>query len=336
MLGGPWVSWQAATERALYAEHGFYRHERQPARHFRTSALSTVYIAALVALLGRVDEALGRPRPLDVVDVGAGGGELLDGIARLAPRPHRLRLTAVEIAPRPAGLDPRIGWTSTIPDGITGLVVANEWLDNVPVDVVEQTADGPRTVLVEPRTGDERTGGPPGAADLAWLDRWWPLTAVGTRAEPGRPRDEAWAGLIRALDRGLAVAADYTHLKTGRPACGSLAAYRDGRQVFPVPNGSCDVTAHVAIDACAAAGVQAGADDTLLTTQRAALRGLGVRGERPPVSLAGADPRDYLRGLCRAGQEAELIDRSGLGGFGWLVQAVGVDVPAVLRAEEVR
>jgi SAM-dependent MidA family methyltransferase len=30
-----------------------------------------------------------------------------------------------------------------IPATITGLVIANEWLDNIPVDVVEQTASGP-------------------------------------------------------------------------------------------------------------------------------------------------------------------------------------------------
>ena len=32
---------------------------------------------------------------------------------------------------------------------VTGLLVANEWLDDVPLDVVEQTGDGPRLVLVD-------------------------------------------------------------------------------------------------------------------------------------------------------------------------------------------
>ena len=34
--------------------------------------------------------------------------------------------------------------------------------------------------------------------------------------------------------------------------------------------------------------------------------------------------------LSRASGEAELIDALGLGGFGWLVQAVGLDIPALL------
>ncbi|MFB9834060.1 hypothetical protein ACFFNX_17885, partial [Actinoallomurus acaciae] len=62
------------------------------------------------------------------------------------------------------------------------------------------------------------------------------------------------------------------------------------------------------------------------------LRALGLRGARPPLELARTDPRGYLQALRSAGEDAELIDREGLGGFGWLVQAVGVEVPRVLAA----
>ncbi|MGQ0837240.1 SAM-dependent methyltransferase [Actinokineospora sp.] len=327
-----WQSWRTATDRALYAESGFHRVGR-PAEHFRTSAHSpTAYAAAILVLLHDVDRMLDHPAALDVVDVGGGGGELLAGLARLAgpELSARLRLTTVELAPRPADLPARITWTAALPHAVTGLVVANEWLDNVPVDVVERTADGPRIVLVEPESGAERLGDIPDAADLDWLVRWWPLARVGARAEVGRPRDDAWAGVVRALRRGVAVAADYAHRLPGRPPFGTLTGYRAGRQVSPVPDGSCDITAHVATDACAAAGVLAGAGETLLTTQRAALRALGVRGTRPPIALARTDPPRYLRELRQACDEADLIDRAGLGGFDWLVQAVGVTVPAVL------
>jgi SAM-dependent MidA family methyltransferase len=235
----------------------------------------------------------------------------------------RLRLTAVEVAPRPAGLTDAVGWTSALPNPITGLVVANEWLDNVPVDVVELTADGPALVLVDPLTGAERLGGAPEDADRNWLDRWWPLAEVGDRAEIGRPRDEAWAGVVRALDRGVVLAVDYGHLSADRPPMGTLTGYRDGRQVLPIPDGSCDITAHVAVDSCAA---------TLLTTQRDALRALGVHGRRPPIALASTEPRRYLAELRTAGEEAELIDPTGLGGFFWLIQAVKTCLPASLDA----
>jgi SAM-dependent MidA family methyltransferase len=212
---------------------------------------------------------------------------------------------------------------------VTGLVVANEWLDNVPVDTVELSRDGPRLVLVDPATGRERLAGPPGPADLAWLWSWWRLAEDGQRAEVGWPRDQAWAEVIRRLDRGLAVAVDYAHERAARPAYGTLAGYAGGRAVEPVPDGSRDITAHVALDACAAAGERAGASATLLTTQRQALRSLGVGGDRPPAELARTNPLAYRARLMAASEEAELIDPAGLGGFGWLVQAAG-PVPAAL------
>jgi SAM-dependent MidA family methyltransferase len=140
----------------------------------------------------------------------------------------------------------------------------------------------------------------------------------------------AWASVISRLRRGTAVAVDYSHARDDRPSYGTLTGYRDGHVVPAVPDGSCDVTAHVALDACAASGLAAGATATLLTTQRAALRALGLSGVRPPIELAHRAPRDYVAALCAAGEEAELIDPAGLGGFGWLVQSVGVPVPAVL------
>ncbi|WP_067138550.1 SAM-dependent methyltransferase [Microtetraspora malaysiensis] len=318
-----WVTWREATRRALYGDGGFYLRER-PGRHFRTSVhASPAFAEAVLRLLGEVDEALGRPPALDLVDVGAGDGALAASVLALAPPElaGRLRVTAVDLSPRPDGLDGRVAWAPAVPDGVTGLIFANEWLDNVPVDVAELTPDGPHLVLVDPRTGEERLGPAPDERDRAWLARWWPLRAAGDRAEIGRPRDEAWASLFVRLARGTAVAADYAHPVDDRPPAGTLAGYRDGGAVRPVPDGSCDITAHVALDACAAAGERAGARATTLTTQRAALRRLGVTGARPPLALAHTDPLDYLRALRRASEEAELIDPAGLGRFGWLSQS---------------
>ncbi|MFB9962764.1 SAM-dependent methyltransferase [Sinosporangium siamense] len=316
-----WLTWREATRRALYGDHGFYLRER-PSGHFRTSvAASSAFAEAVLRTLLDVDTALGAPPRLDFVDVGAGEGTLARHVLELAPaslRP-RLHVTAVELAPPPRDLPAAVTWSPSLPGGVTGLVVANEWLDNVPVDVAEHTARGPRLVLVDP-AGDERLGPPPEEVDLAWLARWWPLTRAGARAELGRPRDEAWAEVVAKLERGLAVAVDYAHRADDRPARGTLMGYRDGIAVPPVPDGSCDITAHVALDACAEAGRRAGATSTTLTTQREALRALGLTGTRPPLETAHSDPRAYLRALARASEEAELINPAGLGGFGWLAQ----------------
>jgi SAM-dependent MidA family methyltransferase len=252
--------------------------------------------------------------------VGAGGGELLGALAVEAPA--RWSLVGVDLAGRPDGLARRVAWRADVPARVTGLVVANEWLDNVPVDVVELTPHGPRLVEVSD-DGEERAAGPPAPEDSAWLDAWWPLAEAGDRAEVGRPRDEAWASVLGAVERGVAVAVDYAVDPPVHPA-GTLTGYRDGRQVAPVPDGGCDITAHVHLAACAAAGRAAGASDTLLTTQREALRELGVRGDRPAYT---GDPVGYLAALSRAGEAAELTDPGGLGGFGWLVQTKRIALP---------
>ena len=324
---------------ALYGPGGFYARGEPPARHFRTSVhVSPGYAGAVLELLRQVDAALGRPERIDLVDVGAGRGELLAQVLTAAAEPGqaapglagRIAACAVEVAPRPAGLDPRIRWQPVPPAGITGLVVASEWLDNVPLDVVELTAAGPAVIQVDPATGAERPHGEPGRADLAWIGAWWPLRARGERAEVGRTRCAAWAGVIRGIDRGVAVAADYGHLKAARPGCGTLTGYLAGRAVPALPDGSRDITAHVALDACAAAGTTAGASGTVLTTQRAALRELGLDARRPPLALAASDPEGYARALCQASQDAELLDAGGLGGFGWLIQAMGMALPGPL------
>jgi SAM-dependent MidA family methyltransferase len=319
-------------ERALYGPDGFYTRGERPAAHFRTSVHASRRFALAVArMITDVDTALGHPARFDLVDVGAGSGRLLAEILPVAGLSGRLRPIAVEVAPRPSGLPAAIEWHDSLPDSVTGLVIANEWLDNVPIDVVELTGDGPQLVVVDPSTGAELPGPAPAREDADWLERWWPLREPGDRAEIGRHRCVAWASVIERLRGGLALAIDYAHERAERPVYGTLTGYRDGRCVAPVPDGSCDITAHVALDACADAGVAAGASATMLTTQRAALRALGLRGARPPLELARTDPRGYIQALRTAGEDAELIDSEGLGGFGWLVQAVGIDVPAALR-----
>jgi SAM-dependent MidA family methyltransferase len=323
--GGRWLTWRSAMDRALYGADGFYLHER-PSRHFRTSvSASPLFAAALLRVLMDLDARFGRPTRLDLVDIGAGEGTLVRQIHKSAPPDlrDRLRVTAVDLAPRPPDLPESIAWARVPPKDTTGLMIANEWLDNVPLDVAEQTADGPRLVLVDPETGDERLGPPLPEADRAWVARWWPLHCVGERAEIGRPRDEAWAAVLARLAWGCAIAVDYAHTLADRPRQGTITGYRDGTTVAPVPDGSCDITAHVALDSCAAAGERAGATATALTTQRRALRALGCTGERPALELAQRNPRGYLARLARSAEEAELIDPAGLGGFAWLRQEVG-------------
>lgn len=305
-------------DRALYGPGGFFVSQR-PGDHFRTSVhASPLFAGAFARLLARVDDALGRPQRLDVVDVGAGRGELLRALATGAP--DRFTFTAVELAPRPADLPGSIAWRDRPPERVTGLVIATEWLDNVPLDVA--ALDGAGTARYV-RT-DDSLGEPLAPRDLDWVRRWWPL-APGTRAEIGVPRDDAWAAAVSTVERGVAVAVDYGHLREDRPPLGTLTGYRGGRQVPPVPDGSCDLTAHVAFDALAAA-----TPGSVLLRQREALRALGVSGARPPLALASTDPAAYLRALGAAGEAAELTDPAGLGGHFWLLHPVSTAVTSLM------
>jgi SAM-dependent MidA family methyltransferase len=333
-----WSTWRDATEQALYGPRGFYRRPEGAGGHFRTSVgTGTTFAESLVRLAAEVDAALGWPDPFTIVDLGAARGELLATMHSLGLDP-RWCLHGVDIVPRPPLLPPEAAWSTQLPAQVTGMVIANEWLDDLPVDVVEHAPDGLRVVLVDPATGEERLGPLVDGPDAAWLTEWWPLGSggVGDRAEIGRPRDTAWSQAIRSLTRGVAIAIDYSHdladRASGMLPAGTLAGYVGGRLVPPVPDGSCDVTSHVALDACAAAGERSGASVSLLVRQREALHALGLNGQRPDRDLAARDPASYLRELTRTSEAAELVQRGGLGDFGWLVQCVDMALPPSLAA----
>jgi SAM-dependent MidA family methyltransferase len=277
------VRYRQAWDAALYGPDGFYRRER-PAAHFRTSVHASPLFGQAVA---RLAEQVGVSQ---VVDIGAGEGEL----GRVL---------------RTAGLDVLdVELDDELPARLTGLVIANEWLDNLPCEVAELDSAGvPRYLLADQTPGDVVEGN-----DLDWLEKWWPLAEEGDRAEIGLTRDEAWADVVSRLDQGVAIAIDYGHVRADRPPYGTLAGFRAGRECEVTLDGSCDVTAHVALDSLAAAV------SGQLTTQREALRALGLSAKRPSQELARTEPLRYLAELSSAGEAAELLNPSGLGSFGWI------------------
>ncbi|TDD30777.1 hypothetical protein E1218_00230 [Kribbella turkmenica] len=274
------TSFREGWETALYGPDGFYRRER-PAAHFRTSVHASALFGRALARLAR---AVGAEQ---VVDLGAGSGELGEVL-----RAEGLPVVDVEL-------------DDELPTVVHGLVVANEWLDNVPCDLAELDDDGvPRYLLADWSLGEVVTGN-----DLLWLEKWWPLQEPGDRAEIGTARDLAWASVVdRLAGGGLALAIDYGHVRAGRPAYGTVTGFRSGRECDPVLDGSCDITAHVALDSLGGS----------LVRQRDALRALGVSATRPRLGLAQTDPLRYVAELSSAGEAAELLDPSGLGGFGWV------------------
>ncbi len=256
-----------AWEDTLTGDRSFYRGpEGDPYRHFATDIAGSEVIVPLVQeLLATAGDYAGGP--LAVIDVGSGAGGLLK---RLALEGTDARLIGIDLRVRPPGLDPGIEWitgdarqVASDLRGIRGVVVAHEFLDDIPCEAIEADEDGrPRRILVDPISRQlllgELLDDP---ADLAWLKEWWPVTRPFMQAEIGSSRDDAWAAITGMLDAGAAVAIDYGHTRAERVAGtwdgGTLVGYRDGHVVTPVADGSCNLTAHVAIDSVAAAAPRA-------------------------------------------------------------------------------
>jgi SAM-dependent MidA family methyltransferase len=316
-------TWRRAWHDALYGPSGFYR-LTSPAEHFTTSAQGVPgggeLLAAAVVALAR------RHGCTRVVDVGAGGGELLAAVRGLAPG---LRLTGVDVVDRdPGGVD---DWLVSpggagLPDALVGLtdtlVVAHEWLDVVPCPVVRRDEDGVwREVCVQP-DGTETGGEAVAGEALAWLGRWVPEEVE--RAEVGLPRDRAAADLLSRVESGALLLVDYGHVRATRPRHGSLTAFRSGREVRLVPDGSCDITAHVAVDSLVDhVRMLHRAEQPDVVPQRVALADLLPDADaRVPHELARREPPAYLQALARRAALRTLTAPGGLGDFAWITVRV--------------
>lgn len=311
-------TWEEAWGEALYADGGFYRRGGGPAGHFETASHGRVGRALARTLVGLAREVGATA----VVDVGAGRGELLGALRSVG---WGGPLAGVDVVDRPAGLPDGVGWarspggghlpgrdavtTALGADLGTALVVAHEWLDVVPCPVAEVGPDGVlREVLVD-GAGHETLGPPLDGRTLAWADRWWPERSPGDGVEVGAPRDGAWAGLLDRWRPRAAVAIDYGHTLEARPPGGTFAAYRDGRRCEPSPDGSCDLTAHVAVDSLR--------HDLVLTGAEAVGR-WGPPTTLPDDALSRTDPAAYLEALADAGAARALADGP-YGTFAWVL-----------------
>jgi SAM-dependent MidA family methyltransferase len=309
-------TWHRAWADAASGDEGFWRSERV-ADHFRTASNSPL-LAKLIARLLRL-----RPQIRSVVEIGAGDGRLLRSLRDLAPD---LRLTGIDLRPPPpdlVGIDWQIARWDTFdarwhPAVLSAsdeptMIICCEWLDDLPCPIAAREADGWRELLVHP-DGSEERGDPVCGPHAEWLRRWWPGSGL---AEIGVTRDRAWAAVIAALrgSGGAALMVDYGHLADSRPADGSLTAYAAGRQLPACPDPAINLTAQVAVDAIAAAGIETGARTEFLISQREAVENL-----LPQVGGTKSSPADPLHELQDQG-ERHVIGNV-LGHHWWLLQEV--------------
>jgi SAM-dependent MidA family methyltransferase len=333
-------------------EHGYYAtSDERPTRagDFLTAPeLHPIFGATLARAVDEMWRALDRPGRFLLREYGAGSGrlavDLLGGL--LAARSgllEALRYEPVELVPArverirerlaEAGFGRALSSDPTSPRPAAGCVLANEFLDALPVHRL--AARGGRLAEIYVGWSDEAGGrfvdveGDPSTPALAerLADEGITL-ADGQRAEVCLALD-AWAEeMSGAFEAGFAVILDYGRPSAdlygpSRPA-GTLHAYA-GHRAHDDPYvaiGRQDLTAHVDFTAVERAAAAHSWRALGLTTQAEFLVGSGLgdllaRRRADPALSAG----DYLALRASIGR---LLDPVALGGFRVLVLGRGV------------
>jgi len=351
---GP-ITFARFMERALYEPGlGYYRRPRAgPGREgdFLTAPEThPIFGHALSRLVADVWQRLGRPLGFVLREHGAGGGALavsiLDGLVAASPElldalvvepvevePFRLEAFAsrLETAGHAARQRPATS------GAVTGLILANEVLDALPVHRVVQRGSTLREVLV-------------GWSDGGFADVEAPLSRSGLEERLGRESValvdgqraeiclalDTWvSGAAAQLERGVLLIIDYGHaaaeLYGPRRRAGTLAAYVNHRaHDDPLVNvGRQDLTAHVDVTAVQDAAVAAGLTPLGVTTQAELLVGLGIE---ELLRRAQSDPATTMESYValRAGL-MRLLDPAATGAFKVLAFGRGMAVDPPLR-----
>ena len=317
---------------ALYApDLGFYQHGGAGRRRdFLTSPeVGPLFGAVMARALDAWWDELGRPDPFPVVELGAGPGTLARTILASSLRCREaLSLTLVELgqaqwATHPEGAGSRTHLPQPGELGSGPLVVlANELLDNLPVAIVERTADGWAEVVVDVVGGAlveaHRALDP---AQLAWCAERAPDAGPGARIPVQAEAVACLAEAATLAAGGRVVFIDYARTTTEMavlPMGEWLRTYADhGRAGSPLEDpGSCDITCDVAIDQLALL-----VEPTTTRSQADFLRAHGIE----ELEAEGRARWDELGGLAggleaiaarsRVTEADALLDPDGLGGF---------------------
>ena len=323
---GP-LPFRAYMDAALYDDDaGFYSRAGQAGRRggdFVTAPEVGPLFGVLVARrLDRVWDALDRPEHITLVDAGSGPGTLLRTVRAARPRClPALRLVGVERSARQRQLHPDdVESVADLPAGLgAGLIVANELLDNLPVDLYEKTAAAWTERRVGLGAGGRLawTNAPVDGAVVAELDALVPSATTGS-VIPLQREAAAWVERARtSLDAGVVVSLDYcatTRDLAGRPLEEWVRTYRrHGRGDNPLADpGSQDVTAEVAVDQLPPA------DRTMWQAEWLAdlgIEALVAEGRQIWSERAQFGDLVAMKARSRIGEAEALLDPAGLGAF---------------------
>lgn len=271
----------------------------------------------------------GRPDPVHYVELGPGRGTLardaLRAAARygLSPRPHFVETSTV-LKGAQLAMHPGAVWhddLSTLPADGPLLIVANEFLDALPVRQLVRTADGWRERMVGLEAGRlvPVAGSHPMDAAVPPDRREAPEGAILETSPASAAILYEVAGRLSAQG-GAALFFDYGHAD---PRLGStLQAVRAHRKVdvFAAP-GEADLTAHVDFSALAPIALSRGARWLGTVEQGRFLRALGIEARADALAAFAPAHADAVRAACERligeGQMGVLFKVMGLAGPHW-------------------
>ena len=334
---------------ALYdPDRGYYRGAPdRPSRSgdFLTAPeLHPIFGAALARQVAEVWERLGRPDPFVLREYGAGSGTLattiVEGLlADGSALAGSLAYEPVEVNPfRLAEVAERVGGLVRSPEPdeqgrISGVVLANEFLDALPVHRVTRRDGRLAELFVDWDDAEGRFVERPGEPSSP---------ALGARlAEDGVQLVEDQVGEIclevepwldevsGLLERGLVLVIDYGHpaaiLYDPARAGGSLRAYA-GQRAHADPFiaiGRQDLTAHVDLTALEALGRARGLEVLGEVSQAELLIGCGLE---VLVDRIRSNPATTMEEwLAARSAIARLLDPAALGGFRAVLLGRGLD-----------
>lgn len=317
-LGRP-LRFDEFLDEALYGASGFYRSGGRAGRRgdFLTSPEVGPLFGAVLARWVRAEfERLGRPPGFTIIEVGAGPGTLARSILLAAPE-FVDRYVAVELAPEQRVLHPSgVRSVEQWPDDVdTGVVIANELLDNLPFRLAVHDGEWREACVRVERDGSLVETLAPAPADWSSL---LPAAAHGTRI-PVQERAGAWVTAARRrLQRGTVVAIDYC---TARTAELVGVAWRDWLRTYRGHErgghylravGEQDITTQVCLDQLP--------EPTTTRTQAQFLQRWGIdelveEGGRIWAARSANPDLDALRMRSRVREAEALLDPAGLGGF---------------------
>jgi SAM-dependent MidA family methyltransferase len=356
------ITFAEFMEIVLYHEVGYYsqraRSMGQRGDFFTSVHLGDAFGAMLAVQLVEIWQRLGSPPSFDLVEMGAGQGWLARDILIHLRDYYAQCFACVSytiVEKSPDLIDQQKNTLQSLPDNvirwqtwselgsqsIRGCIFSNELVDAFAVHQVQKvddcllevyvTLEGDRLVETLQPLSTEAIADYFQAANIDLLSPDYP---EGYRTEVNLQALDWLKTVADRLTQGYLITIDYgysarRYYNPGR-AKGTLQCYYQ-HQVHGDPYiqlGQQDITAHVDFTALQTQGDRLGLVSLGLTQQAAFLMylGLGDRIAALVAGLAGGAPLDRLKTRDALHR---LIDPTGLGGFGVLVQGKGLSDDAI-------